>query len=584
MAESTKTRVAKKPVSEKQLIANRMDSRKSTGPRTEAGRARASMNNCQHGMRSSKDVLPWEDGALYEKRRRDARQALKPRDAVQEALVDRFVRLEWRGERGEAVEDARAARKVHEVVEGAQEREAAEVDRLTANLTDCLENLRALMRLRAGVLWLIQQFMILRDRLAASQNLLGSQRKRMLALLGKSYKDALRDDPVALRWVLALIGARFGRAATAGQIAGELGGWPKDGMARAEFDIRVQEMGDLLPDKAAARALLLEYVAAEVSRLAEHLEVLEPLAERSRALEAVEARGDTTAEGARLGQQILASYRGSDAALRRLEALQNSRRPGPGRGREKKKAPAAASATSPGPVQADVPKTDEAISEQSGTNIAVAQRDCLGPRPEGQAPLGARLPTPPQERPKVSSRPPRRETFGPEDGGVMRPAPSSVGTPGSPGGSDPRHSDTGRPSEGHSQPDPSMPQTAEAISQQRADEAILTPQAVAAVPADPARGDDLGPDEPLDPELIELYQRIVAIRPGPEDQAAAEMSREEEQWERQRKERLDWARREQLEELDRRNETFLKTRRDPPDPDPAAGAGGEAGRAPPDQG
>jgi hypothetical protein len=134
-----------------------------------------------------------------------------------------------------------------------------------------------------------------------------------------------------------------------------------------------------------------------------------------------------------------------------------------------------------------------------------------------------------------------------------------------------------------------MPQTAEPNTQPRADEAILTPQAAAAVVADPPCGDDdLGPDEPLDPEFWELYQQIEAIRPGPEDPEAAAMSRREEQWERKRKERLDRARSEQLEELDRRNETFRKTRRDPPephaDPDPAAGAGGGAGRAPPDQG
>jgi hypothetical protein len=219
------------------------------------------MNNCHHGMRSSKDVLPGENRELYEQRRRDARQALKPRDAVQEALVDRFVRLEWRGERGEAVEDARAAGKIHEVVEGAEEREAAEVDRLTGDLAESLGNRRGLMRLPAGVLWLIQQWMILRDRVTALQPLLGSQRKRVLALVGKSHQDALRDDPVALRWMPALLGTTFGAAATAEQIAGELGGWPKNGMSRAEFDIRVQEMAGLLPGKAEARVLLLKYMA-----------------------------------------------------------------------------------------------------------------------------------------------------------------------------------------------------------------------------------------------------------------------------------------------------------------------------------
>src|SRR5262249_7968449 len=107
----------KKPVSEKQLIANRLNSMKSTGPRTPEGKARASMNNYQSGMRSEKDFLPGEDAALYEQRRAAFHRDLAPRDAVQQALVDRFARLEWRGQRGAAVEEARAEIKIHDVVE-----------------------------------------------------------------------------------------------------------------------------------------------------------------------------------------------------------------------------------------------------------------------------------------------------------------------------------------------------------------------------------------------------------------------------------------------------------------------------------
>jgi hypothetical protein len=151
MAESTKPRVAKKPISEKQLIANRMNSKCSTGPRTPEGKARSSMNNCQTGMRSSKDVLPGEDGALYEQRRRNAIRDLAPRNDTERSLVDRHVRLEWRGQRGEAAEDAKAARRIHEVIEGADGREAAEAARLARDLEKCPENLRQLLRIPAGV-------------------------------------------------------------------------------------------------------------------------------------------------------------------------------------------------------------------------------------------------------------------------------------------------------------------------------------------------------------------------------------------------------------------------------------------------
>jgi hypothetical protein len=292
------------------------------------------MNNCQHGMRSSKDVLPGEDGALYEQRRRNAIRDLGPGNDTERVLVERHVRLEWRGQRGEAAEEAGAALKIHEVIDGAEQRAAAEVARLAANLDRCTENQRLLLRMPAGVRWMIQQWSIFGDRLVTYVSLLGTQRKRALALLGKSRQDALRDDPVALRWLRALLGATLGSAATPQQIAGELGGLSKSKMSRAEFDFRVEQMAGSLPDKAEGHALLVTYVAEEIRRLEELLMVIEPLAERNLALEAQEARADKTAEGVRLGQQILASYRGSDAALRRLETLQNPRRPGPGRGVE----------------------------------------------------------------------------------------------------------------------------------------------------------------------------------------------------------------------------------------------------------
>src|SRR5262249_44242546 len=150
--------------------------------------------------------------------------------------------------------------------------------------------------------------------------LLTTQRKRCLALLGKRIQDALRDNPLALRWVRAQIGAHLGQSANVNQVDAMLGGIPVQWMSRNEFDIRVKEMIHCPPPKDEAHALLVSYVAEEIGRLEELLETLEPLAERNRALEAQQARVDTTAEGCKLSSYILASYRGADTALRRLEA------------------------------------------------------------------------------------------------------------------------------------------------------------------------------------------------------------------------------------------------------------------------
>src|SRR5262249_29515261 len=161
MADTNKPRIAKKPVSEKQLIANRMNSKRSTGPRTALGKAKASMNNCRTGMRSSKDILPGEDPALYEERRRNAIRDLAPRNDTERTLVERHVRLEWRGQRGEAAEDARAAHRIHEIVEGTDGRAAADAERLARELNESPENVRQLLSSPAGVRLMLGEWAIL---------------------------------------------------------------------------------------------------------------------------------------------------------------------------------------------------------------------------------------------------------------------------------------------------------------------------------------------------------------------------------------------------------------------------------------
>jgi hypothetical protein len=298
-------------------------------------------------MRSEKDFLPGEDGALYERRRADFSRALAPSDEVQQALVDRFARLEWRGQRGEAVEEARAELKIRDVVENAERRDAAEAARLAAGLDESPENQPLLLCTPAGLRLMIQEWSTVRAEVVKYNNLLGTQRRRCLALVGKSREDALRGDPLALDWVRALLGVACGAGAALERVAKNLGGEPPEGMSGAEFDIRVERITRSLPGKAEAQALLVGSIDAEIRRLEERLAVVEPRAEENLALAAEAARMEVTAEGSRLGQQILASYRGSDACLRRLEALKNPRQPGPGRGSRKDEPAPATAASAP---------------------------------------------------------------------------------------------------------------------------------------------------------------------------------------------------------------------------------------------
>jgi hypothetical protein len=578
MADTKKPQIVKK-TSEKQLIANRMNSKKSTGPRTARGRQRSSMNNLRFGMRSKKDVLPNENAALDEERRQGALKSLAPRNDAERRLVERFVRLEWRGERGERAEKARAALRIHNVIEGAEQREAAEVERLMSDLNKCPENLRLLLGRPAGVRALVREWKTLGDRLASGKTLLGTQRRRCLTLLGKRPLDVLRDDPIATRWVRALVGMVLGAGADPEDVAGQLPAVPTEGMHPTEFDVRVKELAEALLPKKEARSLVLSYVTEELGRLANQFDIIKPLADRNLELEAEEAGADTTPAGARLGQQILASYRGSDAALRRLEALQNPPRRGPGRGAKKAEAPAAAAPAqeppapaapiNPEPAQAVAEPTVEAISEPP-TVEAISESPTV--ETTSESPTVEAI----SEPPTVESISQRRTV-------------EAI--------SEPPTVEARECLESESQEDGPNPEDGpipEFVPP--AAEAIAAPRAVEAIFAEPTSGDDLGPYEPADPELKEIHQEIQEIiraRRMQEGQASAEAvppgPSAEDEWREQRRkerqerlERLDREQREWREEQARRYETFLANNPERPDPgmhDPDSS--GETGRAPP---
>lgn len=88
-----------KGVSEKRLAANRANARKSTGPRTAEGKARAARNACKHGLCSAYAALPEECEATFHTFVNELREELQPRTVVQRMLFPRIVNLMWRLQR-----------------------------------------------------------------------------------------------------------------------------------------------------------------------------------------------------------------------------------------------------------------------------------------------------------------------------------------------------------------------------------------------------------------------------------------------------------------------------------------------------
>jgi len=83
-------------ISEKQLQANRRNALKSTGPKTDEGKSRASMNALRHGLTAAQAVLPHEDEDDYEKLREGMLESYAPSDAAELAIVEELVNAYWR--------------------------------------------------------------------------------------------------------------------------------------------------------------------------------------------------------------------------------------------------------------------------------------------------------------------------------------------------------------------------------------------------------------------------------------------------------------------------------------------------------
>ncbi len=90
--------------SERQITANRRNAAKSTGPKTEEGKAVVAASALRHGLTADKLVCfdeRWEDFMSSHAALRDA---LEPQDAFEEQLVERIALCAWRLRRASRVE------------------------------------------------------------------------------------------------------------------------------------------------------------------------------------------------------------------------------------------------------------------------------------------------------------------------------------------------------------------------------------------------------------------------------------------------------------------------------------------------
>jgi hypothetical protein len=87
-----------------QIEANRLNAQASTGPVTDEGKARSSLNALSHGFYSKHLLLPDEDPAELELLRSSLIDSYEPQDGAELLLVERILTCEWKTRRLEKLE------------------------------------------------------------------------------------------------------------------------------------------------------------------------------------------------------------------------------------------------------------------------------------------------------------------------------------------------------------------------------------------------------------------------------------------------------------------------------------------------
>ena len=292
--------VAKPKSSPARLAANRANARKSTGPRTEAGKARSRANAVKHGLTGAGITLPGEDAAAIEVMFLQAQEEFAPATLAGMRLVRDVAALWVRQDRARQLETralaARARRASIDFDRGRSDRADWLIENIEANPRAYR---RALLAMPEGVDRLVDGLaMLLDDMNGAAAVWTPAHHKRLDAIFGYRVNDLPVNRPT-----------RFSRAVMGDYSA-----------------IGVAEIVDIPDEERLAWAIerLLDVIGAEIAHLAEHRATIDPAqlaADRADAI-ALESL-DPGKDGALAQRYLAATARDLSRTLRDLHLVES---------------------------------------------------------------------------------------------------------------------------------------------------------------------------------------------------------------------------------------------------------------------
>src|SRR5262245_60150540 len=266
---------------------NRQNARKSTGPKTAAGKARSRFNALKHGLTARTAVLPGEDPERYQRHVDAWMQTLGPRNPVEDFLAQEAARLAWQIERADLAEAARLASHILNIPAEEQTRQADEVLVLGRRLfwdargpialyphfpsplpgprtsgsgaaedpDDPARLVNQLEATPAGCRWLLARWAELRELLDCGLTWQSPDKLEAIRLLGKQPLDAADDHEVATIFLASwALDPERGQREAFGEVVYELFG-VEVGLFKRRLAGRQVE-GRLPGDEASARDVL----------------------------------------------------------------------------------------------------------------------------------------------------------------------------------------------------------------------------------------------------------------------------------------------------------------------------------------
>ncbi len=200
-----------------QIAANRRNAAKSTGPKSDQGKARARLNALRHGAnaRIAIPVLPQEDPKELAERILQWTFELVPRNDVERTLVGHAVRIDWQIDRAERAETAYLAARVHRQRDRDEATRLKQAHILGRKLLDTLDPrerfgkaeyyddmpavfLARLEQIPEGCRWLLARWSEFRNLIDVRAAWSETDHYRFLRLMGKSFLEGM-IDPAANR-------------------------------------------------------------------------------------------------------------------------------------------------------------------------------------------------------------------------------------------------------------------------------------------------------------------------------------------------------------------------------------------------